>query len=539
MAIHLLSADKALTRRDGRYDDGGGVWLIVRNRGHSAVYFFEYNGKLVGEKGWQHVSLGPRKKTSLSKARDRGELCRELLDEGISPKENWRRREHKAAREKEGASLTVGEAIEGRANPEFVGFMQWGPGRAWDKQKTTDHKRWVVDNYLKPSALWDMPVASVEVEHVITLLDPYWRSRPPTGKRIQSFGLQLFKWLRIKKLYTDVNPFYGGKDGDLVQGLGGPQPPSGNLIDPEPDDLPLVMAHLRIPPTHGDDVWTVGEVATAAETAVDTIRKLIHRGYFPGAYKWADWGTATYLIPREDIRKAEAEGVLRLKHPLKKQIEVSIESLAVQFTLMTVVRPHMTCDLKWDFIKWKRGLITYPDHKTRGKVNDEYNVVLTEPVEEILHAAKAYQERHSIQNDDYVFVKGWTRTGINAYSNELVKKNTLWRTFKILLARIPDIEKRNATLHAARTSFVTWAVDRNDYPPQVADVALGHAIKGIKNKMYFKNVKYYRQIQEMVTGWQRFLLSKTESEIEPIPFKSQPRLANFPNPAHGSWNRRP
>jgi hypothetical protein len=64
MAIHQLTEDDIKTRKDGRYEDGGGLWLVVRSKGSAASYFFEYNGKLVDEKGWGHVSLGSRKKTS-------------------------------------------------------------------------------------------------------------------------------------------------------------------------------------------------------------------------------------------------------------------------------------------------------------------------------------------------------------------------------------------------------------------------------------------------------------------------------------------
>jgi len=249
MAIELLDEDQALTRRDGRYDDGEGLWLIVRSHGHAASYFFDYNGELVGEKGWQHVSLGSRKKTPLRRARDRAILCRQLLKDGISPKQ-WRQHEQKAARQREGASLTVGEAIDGRDHPYFEGFRKWGVGRIWHKTRTIENKRTITDNYFKPARIWNMGVQEVEPEHAATLLDPIWRKKAPTGKRVQSFGYSLFKWLKLKKLYFDDNPFTGAKEAPMVELLGGPQPPSNRRENCEPNDLPMLMAHLRTPP-HG------------------------------------------------------------------------------------------------------------------------------------------------------------------------------------------------------------------------------------------------------------------------------------------------
>jgi integrase len=154
-----------------------------------------------------------------------------------------------------------------------------------------------------------------------------------------------------------------------------------------------------------------------------------------------------------------------------------------------------------------------------------YSVIITPAVADILEAARAYQKRHGIKSD-YVFVKGPARTGIDAFSGEQVKKATLWSNFRVLLARIPGIEKPDATLGGMRTTFITWAVDRNDYQPQQADAVLGHAIKGITNKSYFRNVKYFRQTQEMMIAWGRFVLQFEPDSIEVIPLRSQPQLLN-------------
>jgi hypothetical protein len=524
MARHILSEDEAMTRIDGRYNDGDRHVLIVRNNGCSAIHFFEYNGTPVGERNSDRVSIGARKKTSLNQARTNADFCRGLLAKGISPK-RWREQKRKETQRQEAASLTLAEAIEGRADPEFEGFRKWGTRRKWHKPSSLAGVSWVIRGYLQPSPIWNMRVQDVEVEHAIQLLDPIWFPKQTTGKRVQSFCLSLFKWLKLKKLYFGENPFYGGRDGPLVEGLGGPQPPGGHLKDPEPDDLPIVMAHLRTPPTHGDDVCTVAELAEAAETTPDAIRKMAKRGFFGEVERWADWGTATYLIQIKEVMNRR--DVLPLKRPLRKHIEIPIESLAIQLVTLTAARPGMVCALEWDWIKDKRGFIEYPkyDHKTGLKVNDVYTVIITPAVQEVLDAARAYQQHHGIKSD-YVFVKGGTRTGINAFSGQRVKKATLWSQFRVLLARLPGIEKPDATIGGVRTSFITWAVDRNDCSPEVADVALGHVLKGISNRSYFRNVRYFRQNQEWATKWGNFLHQIAPDSVEVIPIRSQPQLLN-------------
>jgi len=254
--------------------------------------------------------------------------------------------------------------------------------------------------------------------------------------------------------------------------------------------------------------------------------------FFPSAYRWADWGTATYLIPIKEVMQPKIQDALPLKRPLRKHIENEIEKLALQYVIATVVRSGMASTsakgadpesaLKWSFVKPKLGLIVYPPemHKEGEQLNDEYNITLTPFVEDILQAAHAYQERHGIDSE-YVFVKGATRTGRNAFRNELVKRSGVWRLFKTSLARIPEIEKPGATLHDVRAAFTEWACDRNDWPVSVVDVALGHKIKGIRNRTYFRNVRYRQQIRELMTDWQKFLLQVEPASIEAIPSRSQ------------------
>jgi integrase len=363
----------------------------------------------------------------------------------------------------------------------------------------------------------------------VTILDPYWFPKAPTGKRIQSFGFSLFKWLQLNKYYFDQNPFDGRRGSPMVEGLGGSQPPGGNRNECEPNDLPLIMAQLRAPPSYGEDVWTAAEVAEASERDIHAVRLGCkgrgkkHPPIFPNAYRWAPWGTAPYLIPGKDLRTPLARKMFPLKRPLRKHNEVSIESLALQFALLTCVRSGMACDLQKRFIHEKLDLITYPKdaHKEGEQLNDEYNVLYTPAVKDVIAEAEAYQKRHGIESD-YVFVKGLTRTGLSDRLDELVKQATLWHLFKMLLARVPEIEKPHTTLHEVRTAVTEWACDRNDWPVTVVDVMLGHVIKGIRNRSYFRNVRQRQQIRELMIDWQKFLLQVEAATVEAVPWRSQP-----------------
>jgi integrase len=445
MSIHLLSEDEAMTRIDGRYNDGGGLWLIVRNNGRAASYWFEYNGDLVGEgKRWRHVSLGPRKKTSLKKARDRAALCRSLLDGNITTC-RWRNEERKELRKQKAGSLTFGEAAEQ--------YRDWACEKIWHSPTGPAQSRGVINNYfMTEKTIWNRPILDFEVEDAAKILDPIWFKKKDMAKRVQSFGFSVFKWLKLHRLYTDENPFDGSKEGPLVQMLGGPQPPSGNFREPTLSDVKLLMAHLRKAPTHPDDVCTVAEAAEATGRDYQSIRVAIKRGLFPGAYKWAPWGVAAWLIPVKELIK-----VFPLQWPLRHHIEVPVPSYALQLVFLTAMREEMAANLRWDNIKTGRGLIVFQDtqHKTGRQQNDEYNVVITPTVSEILDAMEALQKRQSIKSD-YVFVHPRSLTGVDYFTGQTIKRHNIWETMKRLLVRIPEIENPDATVHGVRTTFATF-----------------------------------------------------------------------------------
>jgi integrase len=313
----------------------------------------------------------------------------------------------------------------------------------------------------------------------------------------------------------------------------------------EPNDLPLVMAQLQTLGEHDDDVWTTAEVAEATGRDVHVVRLACKgRGdippVFPNAYRYAPWGTSTYMIPRKDLETKRARQMFPLLRPLKQIVEPKnyVMNLATRFTILTLVRRGMSADLKWDYIHERAGLITYPKeaHKEGEQLNDEYNILLTPAVQDILDEARAFQTKHNIVSE-FVFVHGQTRTGLDVRRDEQVSANMVYETFKRVLTRIPEAEKPQGTIHKVRHAFVEWAVDRNDWPPTVADVALGHKIVGIRNRTYFRNIRQREQIRELMNDWQKFLMRVDPATVTAIPWRSE-ATATPENKYRKSWQPR-
>lgn len=70
---------KRLTKA-GRYGDGGGLWLQVRDAEHRS-WLFRY--KLHGKP--RQMGLGPATDVSLAEARDAAASCRALVRKGVDP----------------------------------------------------------------------------------------------------------------------------------------------------------------------------------------------------------------------------------------------------------------------------------------------------------------------------------------------------------------------------------------------------------------------------------------------------------------------
>jgi len=149
----------------GRYGDGGGLWLQVRDADHRSWCFrFTFGGKA------REMGLGPVDDVPLADARDLAREARGLVRVGVDP--IARRRDAKASARSTG--MTFGE----------VGDLYIASHRdSWRNAKHAAQWRTTLDTYalsLKP-----MAVARVDTEAVIKVIGPIWRSKPETASRVR------------------------------------------------------------------------------------------------------------------------------------------------------------------------------------------------------------------------------------------------------------------------------------------------------------------------------------------------------------------
>ncbi|PBB85718.1 site-specific integrase [Mesorhizobium sp. WSM3876] len=170
-----LSARRAETLKDpGRYSDGNGLYLRITPDSKRWTFMYMWAGKRV------EIGLGAYRDTSLIKAREKAQDCRDLIASGTDPRNKPKLEEEQAK------TLTFGEMAD-----KFIGGKEGG----WKNEKHRDQWRMTLsrrrdkagnltkDGYCRTMA--DILVADVSTEHVLTVLKPIWLTKPETARRVR------------------------------------------------------------------------------------------------------------------------------------------------------------------------------------------------------------------------------------------------------------------------------------------------------------------------------------------------------------------
>lgn len=184
-SINRLStlAIKAL-KSPGRYADGGGLYLQIKNGGRSWVFIYRdrATSKL------RNLGFGPLHAVPLGEARKRAGLTRQLLASGADPLAA-----RKAARAALAKSRTFGDFCAEFLESALAGFKNVKHKAQWKSS---------LETYAKP--LWPLTLQAVDTGHLRKVLDPIWNKKRETASRVRQ---------RIERV-LDAAKAAGLRDGD-------------------------------------------------------------------------------------------------------------------------------------------------------------------------------------------------------------------------------------------------------------------------------------------------------------------------------------
>lgn len=172
---NALTAQAVKHAGPGRHADGGGLHLLVKQSGaRSWVYRFMLNGRS------RDVGLGAAGPggLSLADARDEAAVLRLKVKAGIDPLEE---RDREAAR-----ALAAAQAakVAGTTFKDVAAAYIAANEDSWRNPKHRQQWRNTLDTYVYP-VIGNLPVAEVETAHVLTILEPIWKSKAETASRIR------------------------------------------------------------------------------------------------------------------------------------------------------------------------------------------------------------------------------------------------------------------------------------------------------------------------------------------------------------------
>lgn len=147
----------------------------------------------VGKKR-RDIGLGGYPSVTLAQARERAREARRLIEEGIDPAE--RRKAAKLALVASQEAMTFKQATAA-----FLRVKQ----TEWRNPKHRDQWQSTLETYAFP-VMGDLPVAKVELRHVVDTLEPIWTTRTETAKRLRGRIEHVLSWATVSGHRQGDNP---------------------------------------------------------------------------------------------------------------------------------------------------------------------------------------------------------------------------------------------------------------------------------------------------------------------------------------------
>jgi integrase len=375
-----------IKNKPGRYSAGRNLELVIRANGDDEVnrrsWMFRYFDPARGyqrEKG-----LGPFPDISLEQARTFAEKLRMKMLEakhlgGTFDPIGMAHAARDARKAEDAKRMTFGECAE-----RFIAAKadQWRGGA-----EGKSAKQWRNTLEKDTKLLWTLPVASIDTGHLMSCLEPIWKTKTETAARVRQRVERILDWAEVRKYRKGENP--ARWRGHLQHLLA------------EPTKLKQVKHHEAVP--HAE----IGD--------------------FMGQLR--------------------ARGGMGAK--------------ALEFQILTAVRPGEACGARWDEIDLKARMWVIPAHRMKA----------------------SHEHRVPLSDDAVKLLEGLDR--VDAFAFPGCKKDTPVTTasgMKVMKSLRPG-----KTAHGFRSTFRDWAADSTRHPREVIEHALAHRLKDKAEAAYFRS----------------------------------------------------
>jgi integrase len=273
----------------------------------------------------------------------------------------------------------------------------------------------------------------------------------------------------------------------------------GTYVYPAFGSLPVQGVDVGLVLKALEPIWTAkpetaGRVRGRIESVLDWATA---RGYRQGENP-ARWkGHLENLLPQKSkVRRVEHHAVLPYAELADFMVELRLQegiaARALEFAILTAARTGEVIGARWSEIDLKGRLWTLPAE--RMKAGKEHRVPLSAAALAILRAMQ------DVREGDFVFPGGRARRPLSNMA------------FLMLLRRMG---RGDLTAHGFRSTFSDWCSEQTNFPAEVREMALAHAV-GDKVEAAYRRGDLFQKRRDLMDAWASFATAEPGANVVPL-----------------------
>jgi integrase len=169
-----------------------------------------------------------------------------------------------------------------------------------------------------------------------------------------------------------------------------------------------------------------------------------------------------------------------------------VAARALEFAILTAARTGEVLKARWAEINRGENLWIVPAERMKG--GKEHRVPLSDAAMAIIDQMAA------IQWGDFVF------PGVRSGDRPLSKT---------ALSKQMDRMRRGVTVHGFRSTFSDWATEATNFPSEVREMALAHAV-GNKVEAAYRRGDLFEKRRQLAEAWGRHCAEVAEDVVTPL-----------------------
>jgi integrase len=199
----------------------------------------------------------------------------------------------------------------------------------------------------------------------------------------------------------------------------------------------------------------------------------------------ARWrGHLSHLLPaRTKVRTVKHHAALAYTeiHTFMKELRQAegTAAAALEFLILTAARTSEVIYAHWREVDFKNQTWIVPPDRT--KTHREHRVPLSAAATSVLSWAKELQ-------GDYVFPGRLPKTSLSNMA---------------LLMTLGRMNRGDITAHGFRSTFRDWAAERTNFPNEVVEAALAHAIES-KTEAAYRRTDFFEKRRQLMDAWAEY-----------------------------------